>query len=261
MTNFIFVTIKNIKMWLSFLLAHGVLVGQEDRVVLISRYKESTPTWFKRPHIGIRMYPMYQRINASDSRYAPNHGFEAGVYLKYIVDNYAQLPTVSILAQIDLCGLSQVSFLKRVQAVDTKTLKKHGGYLPLNSLKVMNRGLGHWYSRGYGKRVEKCWRHVASMFDPRLFENHTFGKGTFKINMVCCACFAVHKENILRIPFATWAKLYDDMVVRGSCTGGSRDLALGKHETAGAFEHLAHVIFGGKPALWTPVSIEDIAPI
>ncbi len=41
----------------------------------------------------------YQRTNASRPFYSPNYGFEAGVYLQYIVEHYDALPRLTAFVQ------------------------------------------------------------------------------------------------------------------------------------------------------------------
>jgi hypothetical protein len=45
---------------------------------------------------------LYQRKNASLPRYVPNNGFEAGIYLRFIVDHYDNLPHTTVLVQGDV---------------------------------------------------------------------------------------------------------------------------------------------------------------
>ena len=79
--------------------------------------------------------------------------------------------------------------------------------------------------------------------------------------MVCCACFAVKRELLLSTPFEVWNSFYERSIVKGQCVEGQLDIDEGKHETAGTFEHLAHVIFGRKDPLWEPKCFDDFATI
>ena len=43
-----------------------------------------------------RSFYFYQRVDPAAPRYVPNFGYEAGVYLKFIVDFYDMLPDVTV---------------------------------------------------------------------------------------------------------------------------------------------------------------------
>lgn len=68
------------------------------------------------------------------------------------------------------------------------------------------------------------------------------------VSFYCCNMFATTRESIQRIPWHTWRGVYDALVVNGTCHPGrgTRDRDRGKHEAAGAFEHLGfwHHSFG-----------------
>jgi len=196
--------------------------------------------------------PFYQRIEANKPAFVMNKGFESGVYMRYIVDNYYNLPEAVIFVQADGCGVDMNAILPHVTK---EILDQAGGFLPLNCLKVMGRSVRMW-----GKHVDACWREVSKHFKLNLFEGSPPGSD-FKINMVCCACFAVKRELLLSTPFEVWTSFYERSIVRGQCVEGQLDIDEGKHETAGAFEHLAHVIFGRKDPLWEPKCFDDFATI
>jgi hypothetical protein len=200
--------------------------------------------------------PFYQRIEASKPAFVVNKGFESGVYMRYIVDNYHNLPEAVIFVQADGCEVDMNAVLPRVTL---EILDQAGGFLPLNCLKVMGRSISMWGGER-GERVEACWREVSKHFELNLFEGFALGSD-FQINMVYCACFAVKRELLLSTPFEVWNSFYERSIVKGQCIEGQLDIDEGKHETAGTFEHLAHVIFGRKDPLWEPKCFDDFATI
>ena len=243
----------------------GTVMNDDKFALVVSVYKEwgenneKVPEWANanasRDNYFV-VQPFYQRIEASKPAFVVNKGFESGVYMRYIVDNYHNLPEAVIFVQADGCEVDMNAVLPRVTL---EILDQAGGFLPLNCLKVMGRSLSMWGGER-GERVEACWREVSKHFELNLFEGFALGSD-FQINMVCCACFAVKRELLLSTPFEVWNSFYERSIVKGQCIEGQLDIDEGKHETAGTFEHLAHVIFGRKDPLWEPKCFDDFATI
>ena len=239
----------------------GTVMNDDKFALVVSVYKEwgenneKVPEWANanasRDNYFV-VQPFYQRIEASKPAFVVNKGFESGVYMRYIVDNYHNLPEAVIFVQADGCEVDMNAVLPRVTL---GILDQAGGFLPLNCLKVMGRSISMWGGER-GERVEACWREVSKHFELNLFEGFALGSD-FQINMVCCACFAVKRELLLSTPFEVWNSFYERSIVKGQCIEGQLDIDEGKHETAGTFEHLAHVIFGRKDRLWEPKCISD----
>ena len=243
----------------------GTVMNDDKFALVVSVYKEwgenneKVPEWANanasRDNYFV-VQPFYQRIEASKPAFVVNKGFESGVYMRYIVDNYHNLPEAVIFVQADGCEVDMNAVLPRVTL---EILDQAGGFLPLNCLKVMGRSISMWGGER-GERVEACWREVSKHFELNLFEGFALGSD-FQINMVCCACFAVKRELLLSTPFEVWTSFYERSIVKGQCIEGQLDIDEGKHETAGTFEHLAHVIFGRKDPLWEPKCFDDFATI
>ena len=243
----------------------GTVMNDDKFALVVSVYKEwgenneKVPEWANanasRDNYFV-VQPFYQRIEASKPAFVVNKGFESGVYMRYIVDNYHNLPEAVIFVQADGCEVDMNAVLPRVTL---EILDQAGGFHPLNCLKVMGRSISMWGGEK-GERVEACWREVSKHFELNLFEGFALGSD-FQINMVCCACFAVKRELLLSTPFEVWNSFYERSIVKGQCIEGQLDIDEGKHETAGTFEHLAHVIFGRKDRLWEPKCFDDFAII
>ena len=243
----------------------GTVMNDDKFALVVSVYKEwgenneKVPEWANanasRDNYFV-VQPFYQRIEASKPAFVVNKGFESGVYMRYIVDNYHNLPEAVIFVQAHGCEVDMNAVLPRVTL---EILDQAGGFLPLNCLKVMGRSISMWGGEK-GERVEACWREVSKHFELNLFEGFALGSD-FQINMVCCACFAVKRELLLSTPFEVWNSFYERSIVKGQCIEGQLDIDEGKHETAGTFEHLAHVIFGRKDPLWEPKCFDDFATI
>lgn len=230
------------------------------------------------------IYPLYQRLDSTKARYVPNNGYEAGAYIKFVVDNYNRLPEVVVFVQADACGLGATMEMT-MSRLSVNLVREMGGYLPLNCGPI-DRDFGLWRGRKpmssngspeqltTGRRVEDCFRHIASDFDRHdLFDGvpySTWGPGYdpanetaaalgLKLRFICCACFAVTRQRIRQAAsHAVWKGIYERAIVKGECVPGRKDLDRGKHELGGAFEHLAHVIWGGHEAYWKePVCLRN----
>lgn len=241
---------------------------------VFDEWQSSLPVWAC-PNATSRYavaWPLYQRKQPLAPRFVPNHAYEAGVYLKFVVDHYEQgLPDVMVFLQADaqrkIADLRQRIDSLRVNAV------RSVGYLPLNGRAfrgggpaglVRNRSTRFWRSFGepVSEAVARCWRTVAAWFgSAHIFDHMAHPTVTF----YPCNSFAVSRESVQRHTLATWRSAYERMVVNGSCAppqapgepSAEDRLAAGKHTVASAFEHLAHVVWGGAGAQydgprWSP---------
>ncbi|EOD14739.1 hypothetical protein EMIHUDRAFT_197272 [Emiliania huxleyi CCMP1516] len=186
--------------------------------------------------------PVYQRLDPVAPRYVPNFAFEAGVYLRFVVDHYDRLPDITAFLQGD--AHERINHLGTRLSYLAAMLRKEPsvGYLPLNDMFVKDRPASLLGDK-YNLSVATCWKNVARWFG----KPHAFGDAPPKVSMYASNYFAAHASaNIHRHPLATWRWVYERVVLNHSCVDGRvPDAALGKHETAGAFEHLAPIIWGG----------------
>ena len=231
-------------------------------VAVVAVYKEWTsaiPAWACPDEAAnYTVAPFYQRLDPSAPRFVPNFANEAGVYLKFVVDHYWHLPELTAFVQADAgnehlhyakSGVRGVPVSRRIGSLNVAAIREAGvGYLPLADL-ALQRATSFWRQRGYAADVKDCWLRVASWFGhPEAFQ----GMREPTVTVYCCNYFAVTRENIRRIPWHTWNHVYQALVVNGTChdvpaytTVIAPDRDRGKHEAAGAFEHLAHLIWGG----------------
>lgn len=225
-------------------------------------WDEGEPRWLHdiRASKRFAIQAGYQRRLKDRRTYVPNSGFESGIYLRYIVDHYRHLPPVIVFIQADACGIDVPEVL--LNRFDLALVSRAGGYLPLNCDKVFNRGFEAWEG---SSRVQTCWSSVVKHFKVEHLLNTSANStrrrvdGDTRVNIVCCACFAVSRDLLRHTPYETWASFYKQAIEEGSCVRDRKDASLGKHETAGAIEHLAHIIFGRKPSLWDPKCIDDFS--
>ena len=200
---------------------------------------------------GYTVAPMYQRRRPESPGYVPNHGYEGGVYLRFVLDHYDNLPDVAVFVQADADKIGDVP--SRLGKVVTRQ-KERGdvGYLPINvgGDRNLEQVYFHkrdpyqeWWSETSLRDVDRCWRTVAGWW------GHEWPSATVPtVSGYCCNYFAASREKIRATPLATWRKAYETLIERGECAPGAGPVATradDKWQIAIALEHMAHVMFGG----------------
>ena len=200
---------------------------------------------------GYTVAPMYQRRRPESPGYVPNHGYEGGVYLRFVLDHYDNLPDVAVFVQADADKIGDVP--SRLGKVATRQ-KERGdvGYLPINVGGDRNfeqvyfhkrDPYQEWWSETSLRDVDRCWRTVAGWW------GHEWPSETVPtVSGYCCNYFAASREKIRATPLATWRKAYETLIERGECSPGAGPVATrtdDKWQIAVTLEHMAHVMFGG----------------
>lgn len=239
------------------------LMGKNDGCIRYNGLSQNLQDFVLVPAMWSTEYPsqqwhrkyqtcVYQRHDPSISAYVPNFGFEAGVYLRYIVDHYDSLPSIVAFIQEDATTEieSQMSCLRT--DVDWK-------WTPLNTYFFRLRDLSVWRERGYGDAVHACWNRLAADFNIYLPVHADPVVSTY-----CCAYFAVTRDQIHKHSRASFAAAYERVVLADRCftdsTWQGRNITNygnDKDTSAGAFEHLQHAILGGQALQMEPFSQED----
>ena len=107
-----------------------------DVIVVPAVYKEwerEIPDWAcPSTQESYAVAPFYQRLDPNGPRFVPNHANEAGIYLRFVVDHYANMPPLTVFIQADAAKHVR-NIQHRINSLNTTTLRKAGvGYLPLN---------------------------------------------------------------------------------------------------------------------------------
>jgi hypothetical protein len=219
---------------------------------------------------------VYQRVDASKPNYSPNYGYEGGVYLRFIVEHYDDLPDHMAFIQADLPPHGE--WLGWVRCVKPDT-----AYLNLNgfcSIRDVRYWAGHGETPddvGFDLFVEACWRDLLATFDITVAPLDPMA-----VEFPAFASFVVSRAQLQKHPKSMYEKALElvggprchrgplelDKLInfRRKCPGGPGDPACAdlvqkwqakaadpnredsrrnKDAGAGAFEHLNHVIIGG----------------
>ena len=193
---------------------------------------------------------VYQRHDPSAPAFVPNQGFEAGIYLRYIVDHYDTLPSVIAFVQEDAgddIG-SQLSCLR---------LNHDWGWTPLNLYFFGTRDISMWRKfAGNGDAVHACWTRLAADFNVLLPVD-----ADPVVSSYCCAYFAVTRDQVHRHSRASYVAAYERIVLATRCFSDTvwqgrniTNFGNDKDTSAGAFEHLQHTLLGGQSLRLEPFS-------
>lgn len=228
-------------------------------IVIASKHEFDTQVfkwleWLGTSPENKRYQPLvYQKTWPDKPRYSAPWNREASPYIQYVYENYDNLPNHTLF--IHARPHEELVWFNHVDC-----MRPNASYISISKIFIQNRGtLGIWGHEAYGPYVEQCWRDVAKMsgkpFAPKV-EPMMSGP--------CCAHFIASREQLRSRPFSYWEAMHK-MVSQnreGICHEGPLDVDElvhpraaeigpeleatdgGRHTVAGAFEHLAHVIFG-----------------
>ena len=221
-------------------------------VVVPAHYREwgRTPPWATKLPPWASLY-IYQRTKKGAPRYSPNYGYEAGVHLQFISEHYDDLPELVVFTQAKPTQHNPL-FWDTLKCLNSRT-----NYTSLN-WNYQTRGTTYWRKFALQGVVEQCWRDVLDAFGVRLPS-----KVEPVASFYCCAQMAASRDMIRRHPRAAYEKAYAMLGGAGECHKGELDWETlsvyassrtrkwdapryNRH-TAGAWEHLNHVILGGEP--------------
>ena len=96
-------------------------------------FDSKVPSW-ARPSIAqsYAVAPLYDRRDNTSELFVPNRAYEGGVYLKFIVDYYDNLPDVTVFVQADASGVEDFKHKLRIVAQNVDKID----YQPLNVNRV-----------------------------------------------------------------------------------------------------------------------------
>lgn len=201
-------------------------------------------------------YIVYQRQDPGAARYSPNFGFEGGVHVQFVHDEYEDLPEVTAFLQ-DRAEQHNPNIEQWLGC-----LREDMAYAPLTGVRLLRRGLDVWRDQVGGRDaiVEQCWRNMLAAFDlsgllpPRAKPTVGYYQG---------ALFAASRAQLRLHPRSAYARAHALLAGGdGRCHHGELQwetlfsprlpttVALDapancKHTSAGAWEHLEHIIVGG----------------
>ena len=208
-------------------------------------------------------FVVYQRLDPTAPNYSPNHAHEAGVYIQFILEHYDHLPQQTLFAQ-DMYADHNPELLGWAACT-----KPDAAYSPMTAVRLLRRGLIEWKLAsnltkvsmpGLEAIVEQCWRNFLDVFGKsRLLPPQV----TPTVGYYQGALFLASRDRLRAFPRSTYARAHKLAAGGdGRCHHGELEWArlsfektdypedlhdsprLSKHTSAGAWEHLQHVIVG-----------------
>ena len=201
-------------------------------------------------------FVVYQRKFPRRPNYVPNIGFEGGVYIRFVLDNYDDLPNQTAFVQ------EQAEMHNRAWLEWTSCLLPNASYTPLVYVRVKNNDF-RLVKDGYHAIAEQCWRNFIHAFGKSSLLPPNGAKPTHAY--YGGALFTASRAQLQRSPRIAYARI--DMLTAGGdgrCHVGELDWAnlyakrshhpktvlhdegveAGKHTQAQAIERLSHALFG-----------------
>ena len=249
----------NILVWLIWLI-HTVQSGYNpghDRCVMHLNKPEDSfvvvPAMYKTVYPSKPWYTKfnvceYQRKNSTVRGYVPNFAWEAGIYLRYIIDHYDNLPNTIVFLQEDTTDNvgNRLACLKPgfgFQPVFFGYFPDR--YIPSHIATPYMGPLPHF------QNVIPCWKSILRDFDmPKIYDVGY----QVKVANYCCAYFAAERDQIRRHPLSAYVNAYIRTMEADSCVWDDPvaskiqgDKFASSKIWATVWEHLWHVIIGGHP--------------
>jgi len=269
--------------WL-FLLQLLLLSGAFTKVLVSAVYREwensDAPAWAVDPAVmekyGYSVF-LYQKLDPTKPNYFGfNRGAEAGTYFKYIVDFYDNFPDVAIFVHADP-SVHSTHWLERIGC-----LSPNVSYMSINNQHWVTRSPSYWKKIELWN--EQCWRDTLQIAwglesDDAEFHRRLPPQQDIIASAQCCNQFAVSRAQIRSRPIRMWKQLLNIFGLQDACHYGEPDYehlywfnqtgrvrvgpepahmtlygehpvkspGYGRLTQAVTLEHLAHVVFGGKP--------------
>lgn len=235
------------------------------KVLVPSIYHEfinGYPDWISNPEI-LKKYNysvfLYQKMNSSEPNYVKNRGTEGGVYLRYIVDHYDNLPDVMMFTHAHPQDHQPdwIHFLDCVQPSIS--------YVNIN-FQYLYRYSSYWKNdREFW--LEQCMRDILKILwgledNQEEFNKRLSPNSPIFIALSCGNQFIVSKNTILKRPLSVYKKILLMVNERTTCHEGPLDFdnlyathrkrdvpeeppeGYGREIQGMAMEHLSHLIFG-----------------
>jgi hypothetical protein len=198
---------------------------------------------------------LYQRVDPHAPNYSPNFGFEAGVHIQFILENYHDLPNQTLFLQ-DGPATHNPQWHQWLGC-----LREDAQYAPFVLRREMRKGLDEWdLCCNADALVEQCFRDTLAIFNlSRLLPpRQRPAIGYYPGEM-----YLASATQLRRHPRAAYAAMHA-MTAGGDgrCHAGPLQWELlntsrradtlafdspgmSKHTSGGAWEHLQHIIVGG----------------
>ncbi len=209
-----------------------LFVSYRPRLVIVSNHWKEDLEWLKKS-----VWPVIIYSKNPDSPYykgQPNIGNEATAYLKYIIDNYDNLPEYVAFIHGHETAWHQGNILDLINRAKINEYE----YISLNLHPLDRKDTSHYITN---KNIETVWDKYFKPYLHRDCPTH--------IVHDCCAQFIVSKNRILKHSkdtYSLWYSMFENEEKNLISLNNSKTFS-----SAAIFEFLWHIIFGEQ-------DIEDI---
>jgi hypothetical protein len=171
----------------------------DTTAIIIARYKEDT-SWISK-FDKIKMIYVYEKENSSNEPYniPKNKGSEASVYLRYIIDNYNNLPNHLVLLH---CHEFSWHHDNSIIDVIESNIGQEIEYKNINNPKIC-RDLGNyqdWLNGEVGYFYQNLIKPAVGQYN--IYDN-------FTDQQPGCAQFIIHKDRIQNHTLEFYKDIYD----------------------------------------------------
>ena len=186
-------------------LAEMNVIDSKNSIVVVSRYDEDI-SWTKElEKLGFECR-IYEKENPK-SKYniEKNMGNEASVYIKFIIDNYENLPEYSILLHGHEFSWHSNKENDSVVDLVKKEIGEKYEFKNLNDVMMTSWFLMSGVTEVRLSRLFRDWYKEYIEYEIGPLRNF----GDFCVGFPCCAQFIVHKNTIMKREKKFYQKIYD----------------------------------------------------
>jgi len=226
------------------------VVWEGPTVLVVAHWNEDL-AWLQSAPYSSMPRVVYQRHDPAAPYFSPNFGFEAGIYLQFIVEHYDSLPEQVVFLQGGPASHIDMRYLgETLQCL-------RAGRVPYFSFSQMpfliNRNLDTYTGvhspvtvEPFIHRMRACARRILALFGVELADGEEMEVSTY-----CCATFTASRDAIRRHPWEVWRHVYE-LVGSGAAPCVWADGQDDPKRVPGLLdlnegfimEHFWHVIFG-----------------
>lgn len=180
--------------------------------IVVARYNENVD-WLKKERKNCVIYNKGKHLRLKNEIQCPNKGRESETYLRYIIENYNELPDIIVFTQgkiQDHLGKDDINILlnlKNQANLHNKSqlfLEHYKSYINWDFDPMWNYKNGNWYLKDNYKNNEK--KLFINWFQENIQSIYPNPIRVYKNGI-----FAVKKEYILKHPIKYYIQLRDEL--------------------------------------------------
>jgi hypothetical protein len=181
--------------------------------IVVARYNENIE-WLKNEKENCVIYNKGNKLNIENEIIVENYGRESETYLRYIIDNYENLPDVVVFTQAYISdhikGKNELVFLITIKNQALQHSKSIYCYVHDDVSKNPHWDK-EWNLRSDGFYLANNYKNNRQMTFIEWFKTHIDKNYPNPINLYTAGIFAVRKDLILKHPVEYYEKLITEV--------------------------------------------------